>query len=273
MARIANQILEKLEFFWQQLDLLSTPADYSRHEIHVKISDAQQRFLDDGSAASRKSFDPRQQFRECEWLDEVVIATGAQTTYPIVDLTERTDDQDRRDDPALSQALHHGDSVDIGQHAINRHHGIIGGMSVAQRLVAIGCQIHLIAVRRERLHPLPSCFRVVLNDENAASDSGHDLGSPYRRTKAARESTFVVLRSSKLTYLSETDAFVIGSCRISRGAAKRHEGQRFGGGQRALFGFSQSDRKRCQPELTAPDHAKRGRCQAGAHGRRTFHWG
>src|SRR5262245_57152552 len=268
MACIANQILEKLEFFWQQLDLSSTPADCSRHEIHFKIADAQQRFLDDGSAASRKSLDPRQQFRECEWLDEVVIATGAQTTYPIVDLTERTDDQDRRGDPALSQALHHCDSVDIRQHTINRHHGVIGRMSMAQRLVAIGGQIHLIAVRRERLHQLPSCFRVVLNDENAASDSRHDLGSPYQRPKAG-ESTFVVLRPSKLTYLSQTDAFVIGSGRIS---AVQRKGMKSAPVECGTFLIS-SDRKRCRPELTVPGHARRGGCQAGAHARRTFHWG
>ena len=36
-----------------------------------------------------------------------------------------------------------------------------------------------------------------------------------------------MLRPSKLTYLPETDAFAIGSGRISRGASEAHEG-RFG---------------------------------------------
>jgi len=47
---------------------------------------------------------------------------------------------------------------------------LVGRTSAAQCLVAIGSQVHLIAVRRERLHELPSRLGVVLNDENAASD-------------------------------------------------------------------------------------------------------
>jgi hypothetical protein len=71
-------------------------------------------------AAACKSLNACQQFREGEWLDEVVIASRTQAAHPFINFAESADDKDWRPDPMFSQALHNGDTIDIRQHTINR---------------------------------------------------------------------------------------------------------------------------------------------------------
>src|SRR5882757_6743674 len=129
---IANQILENLELPRQQFDFPTTAARRSRYEVKRQVADTQHGFLDDGIAASGESFDTGQQFREGERLDEVIVAAGAQAAHPVIDFAQRADDQGGRDDPVLPQAPDNRDTIDIRQHAVNRHHRIFGRTSAAQ---------------------------------------------------------------------------------------------------------------------------------------------
>jgi hypothetical protein len=52
VALIANQIFKQLKFSWKQADMSAAPADRSRNEIHLQISNAQKCFPDNGIAAS-----------------------------------------------------------------------------------------------------------------------------------------------------------------------------------------------------------------------------
>src|SRR5262249_37091878 len=70
---VANEIFEELELARQQLDLLATPANDARYQIHLEIAGAQNCFLDGCAAASGQRLDPRQHLDECERLDEVII--------------------------------------------------------------------------------------------------------------------------------------------------------------------------------------------------------
>ena len=56
---VTNQIFQELEFSRQQFDFAIAATHCSRHQIHFEITDAQNRFLDDGCAASGKSLNPR----------------------------------------------------------------------------------------------------------------------------------------------------------------------------------------------------------------------
>src|ERR1700738_3429107 len=78
-------------------------AAHATYQVELEIADTQQRFLDDGDAAPGQGLDPRQQFREGERLDQVIVAAGAQAAHAIVDLAERADDQGRRGDAVFPQ--------------------------------------------------------------------------------------------------------------------------------------------------------------------------
>src|SRR6202035_392425 len=94
-ALVANQIFEKLEFPGEQQDVPAAPARGPRHQVDREIADAQDGFLDNGVAAPAQRLDARQQFHEGKRLDQIVVTAGAQATHPIVDFSERTDDQHR----------------------------------------------------------------------------------------------------------------------------------------------------------------------------------
>src|SRR6516225_3846801 len=182
---VANEIFEQLELAREQFDFPSAPAHGSRDEIHLQVTDAQHRFLDERGAASGQRLDPRQQLREGERLDQIIVAAGAQTAHPIVDFAKRTDDQNGRDDAVVAQVLHHGDAIDVRKHAIDGHYRVVGGTGAAQRLSAGGGEVDLIAAGRERLDQLPGGLRVVLYDENAAAAFTHDLAPCCRRWRHA----------------------------------------------------------------------------------------
>src|SRR5262249_3933450 len=183
-AVIANEVLENLKFARQQLDFFAPAGRRSRYEVELEVADAQHRFLDDGRTAPGERLDPRQEFREGKRLDEVIVAAGTQATHPVVDLTESADDHSRRDDPIFPEELDDRKTVDVRKHAIDRHHGVIGGTSTAQSFVAVGCQIDLVAARREEIHKLLGRFQVILNNENPAPPSYHNLGSPNQYARA-----------------------------------------------------------------------------------------
>jgi hypothetical protein len=55
---------------------------------------------------------------------------------------------------------------------------IVAGNAETQCVVAIGGEVHLIAMHRERLHELASGFLVVFNNEDVAVPCSHDLPLP-----------------------------------------------------------------------------------------------
>src|SRR6266481_1756959 len=177
LAFVANQILKNLELAWQQFYFQVTAAHCPGHQVHLEITNAQHGFLDDGRASSGESFDARQQFREGKWFDQVIVATGAQSTHPIIDLTKRADNQRGRDDPGFPQASDDRKSIDARKHAVDGHHGIRGRTPAAQSVIAVVREINPIAVRRQEIRKLRGCLRVVFNDENAALSLRHDLAS------------------------------------------------------------------------------------------------
>src|SRR5216684_2270214 len=162
-AFVANQILQKLEFPGKKKNVLAAPAGGPRHQVDGEIADTQDGLLDDRVTTSAKRLDARQQFDEGKRLDQIVIAPGTQAAHPIVDLPERTNNQDGCGDAVVAQLTHDRDAIDVRKHAVDRDHGIVGGDAAAQRLVAAGGQIYLITAGRERLHDLTGGFRVVLN--------------------------------------------------------------------------------------------------------------
>src|SRR6266852_586812 len=201
-AFVAKEILQKLEFPRKKKNVPAAPAGGPRHQVDREIADPQDGLLDNGFTASAKRLDARQQFNERERLDQVVIAPGAQATDPIVDFSERTDDQEGCGDAVVAQLTHDRDAIDVRQHAVDRDHRIVAGDAAAQRLVAAGGQIHLITAGRERLHQLTGGFRVVLNHQNAAVTSRHGLPSPNNLPKA--EFPLAKSEAAKLKYISET---------------------------------------------------------------------
>src|SRR5579883_1661012 len=174
-AFISHQIFEQLKFLRQQHQLLAAPARGTRDQVDREIADAQDGFLGDRLAAAEQRLQPRQQLDEGERLDQVIVAAGTQAAHAIVDLAERADDEEGRGDAVIAQLAHHREAVDIGQHAVDRDHAIVMRRRAVQRLAARCREVDQIAAGRELLGELAGGFRIVLDDENAAVTSRHEL--------------------------------------------------------------------------------------------------
>src|SRR5262245_3983743 len=151
LALVAHEVLEHLKFARQQLDLLPAARHRPRDQVELEIADAQHRLLDDRAAAPGERFDPRQQFREGERLDEVVVAARAQAAHAIVDLAEGADDQSGREDALVAQPADDREPVDVRKHAIDDRDGMVGGGREPDALAALAGLIDLIAARRREI--------------------------------------------------------------------------------------------------------------------------
>src|SRR5262249_4847019 len=88
------------------------------------------------------------------------------------------DDKGGRDDSTFPEAPDHRKSIAVRKHAIDRHNGIIGRTSAAQSIIAVASQINLIATGRQEIHELLGRLQVILNNEDPAPPSYHNLASP-----------------------------------------------------------------------------------------------
>src|SRR6266550_167981 len=126
-ALVAHQILQKLEFPGKKQNVLAASAGGPRYQVDREIADTQDGFLDKGVAAPAQRLEARQQFDERKRLDKIVIAAGPQAAHPVVDFSERTDDQERCGDAVVAQLTHHRDAIDVRKHSVDCDHGIVAG--------------------------------------------------------------------------------------------------------------------------------------------------
>src|SRR6266702_7965346 len=195
-ALVADEIFEQLKLPRQQRNLPAAPAGAARDQVDGEIADPQKCFLGDGLAATAVRFQPREKLDEGEWLDEIIVAAGAQAAYAVIDLAERRDDQEGSRDAVVAQLPHHRNAVDVGQHAVDGDHGIVARGAVAQGLAA-GCgEIDVIARGGQLLDELACGLWIVLDDQDTAVTSGHDK---LRATIATRLSRSGAERNRPMT--------------------------------------------------------------------------
>src|SRR5262252_31111 len=168
LADIANQILEKLKFPRQQLDLAAAPADNPRQQVDLQVANAEDGFLYHCSAATGERIDPRQHLPRRKWLDQVIVAAGAQPADAVIDFAESAQDQRRGHDPFVPQAAYDLDPIDPRQHAVNGHHNIIARAGALQSIFSVRREIDAVATRLQTIDQLLSGLRVVFDHENVS---------------------------------------------------------------------------------------------------------
>src|SRR4051812_46357232 len=159
---VADKIFEQLEFARQQWDLPAAAAGTACDQVDGEVADPQHGLLGDGFAAAAQCLKTRKKLDEGERLDEIIVAPGAQAAHAVIDLAERGDDQEGCCDTVIAQLPHHGDAVDVGQHAVDGDHGIVARGAVAQGFAPRGGEIDVIARGRQLLDELACGFRIVL---------------------------------------------------------------------------------------------------------------
>src|ERR1700734_232203 len=117
--RIAHEVLQQAKFLRQQIDRLARAHHGALEQIQVDRAHRQpdRRIVRVGRTA-RQDSDPRQQLRECERFDQVVVSPGLEALHAIVDSAHGGEVDHRGRDLALPQTPHEIEAIETRQHAI-----------------------------------------------------------------------------------------------------------------------------------------------------------
>jgi hypothetical protein len=108
-----------------QGDLTTGACDAAPERVHLEVArDEPDRLARAGRAADER-LDPRQQLREGERLDQVVVRARLQAPDTVVHLALGRQEDDGRSDAAAARTLHEGQAVAVGQHDVDDG-GVVG---------------------------------------------------------------------------------------------------------------------------------------------------
>src|SRR5271154_2852480 len=118
----AHEILEEFEFPRQQIHRLAVAAHGPFDEIHFQPANLKSR-QPRVAAAAQERFDPRSQFADFEWFDQIVVAAGLQSVDSLVNRRQRADHQGRRGVAFAAQRLDDRKPVLAMQHSVDDQNG------------------------------------------------------------------------------------------------------------------------------------------------------
>src|SRR5665213_1781037 len=95
-----------------------------------------------GLAAAQKGAHAGEQFNEGERLGEVVVGAGFETFDPIVELSARAQDQDRRPGTTPANPFEHFQPVHVGKHQIENDEVVVGVVSELERGGSVLRDVH-----------------------------------------------------------------------------------------------------------------------------------
>lgn len=116
---VFHQVLQELEFSRLEVDGLTFARNPVRAQIQLQVGHAQDSPRPACDWTAQQSLDTGEKFRKGERLHKIIVATAAQPVDPILDISHRTQEQDRRLLTRASQCLDHGQAVKTRKHAVD----------------------------------------------------------------------------------------------------------------------------------------------------------
>ena len=116
--------------------------------------------------AAQDRLDARDDLGEAERLGDVVVAAGPEGLDLVLDATLRRQEEDRRPEAALAQALPDLDPVDVGEHPVEDDQVGLEGHRLRERVAAGSCLLDLVALVAKRGRDGVDDRRLVVDDED-----------------------------------------------------------------------------------------------------------
>jgi len=117
MALMSKQILQQLEFARGQIEQSLTARGAARHEVQLQVGSLQTKDIG-RPATAKQGANPREQLRQREWLDQVIVGTQVEAEHAIVHAVTGGQNQDWRLDVPLPQRLQDFESAPTWQHQV-----------------------------------------------------------------------------------------------------------------------------------------------------------
>jgi len=140
LARTHGEEGEQGVFARGQRHLAPGPLHRPAHRVDLKVGDAQDRILALVGPAQQGA-DAREQLRDGEGLDQVVVSPGIETGAAVGDLVSGGDDQDMGLAATRAHPPQHLQAIKLGQAEIEQHDIVAGGIRQPVALGAIAAGI------------------------------------------------------------------------------------------------------------------------------------
>src|SRR5262249_19587090 len=138
-------------------------------------------------SAAGKGFDARQELGIGVGLGQVVVTAGAQAFDAVVDVAKRREDQDGGAGPVIAQLLHHRETVETRQHAINDKDVVAAVLGHDETRLAVAGKVGGMAAFLQRL--LQELRRLLVVLDHQYAHGAHDLRNAARFLLSAFTST------------------------------------------------------------------------------------
>src|SRR5512146_1016535 len=164
LARASQQQREKLEFLWREIEGFSGACHAVPDGVELEVG-----HLERGSrlrpAAAQDGAQPREELRERERLDEIVVGTELETLHAVANGIARCQEQDRRLDLMMPQLLDDAPAVASGQHHV-QNDGVVGARPRKVRaILTVVRHVDHEAILLEAARQIGGGLVLVLDDE------------------------------------------------------------------------------------------------------------
>ena len=167
LPAVAHQEFEQLILGWLEAEIEIAVERIVRDAVERHALHAQLRRLHRLRLPAQQHLDTRG-----ERLGQIIVAARTQPAHALVHVGQGADHQYRRVDALRAQGADHVESVDIGQHAVERDHVVVAAQREFQALAAVIGAIDLERVRGQFGDDFVGRAVVVLDDEDSALHGG-----------------------------------------------------------------------------------------------------
>src|ERR1017187_6355176 len=142
-ALIAHHVFEDAEFLGGEVDGFGAADHLAANAVEGELGHLQA--FGGGLAAAQQSADAGQELDEGEGLDQIIVGALFQALDAILEGAAGAQDQYRRPGFAVADLFQNLQTVHVGEHAVQNHQVVIGGVNALQRGAAGKYRIHRVS--------------------------------------------------------------------------------------------------------------------------------
>ena len=161
-ALVQGQILDQRVFARRQRHFLAAPQNLPRPGVNHNFTH-RQHIARPARAPPDQRPQPREQFRQIERLDHVIVRARVQPAHAVLGLVARRQHQDRRFF-GLAQLAQNLPAVHFGQHHVQHHRVVIVILRVEQPRFALGRRVHGVTLLLQGLGQAVEQIRLIFHN-------------------------------------------------------------------------------------------------------------